>query len=165
MNSSGISRRIDELGRIVIPVEIRRKLNIKEGENLEINVLDNSINLKKMSVIDNYKNIIEELGNTLRSVVKGHIIFTNREKNIYSTDTELLYKDLDNNLLDKLNIHEEFFLIDNLFEKKEKFYVYPYYISSDIAGFLIIYDLDDINKYKCLLRYIVNYIHDKLSIY
>ena len=32
---SGVTRRVDELGRIVIPVEIRRLLNIKEGENLE----------------------------------------------------------------------------------------------------------------------------------
>lgn len=33
---TGIVRRIDDLGRVVIPKEIRRKLNIREGEPLEI---------------------------------------------------------------------------------------------------------------------------------
>lgn len=36
MKATGIVRRIDELGRIVIPKEIRRNLNIKDGEPLEI---------------------------------------------------------------------------------------------------------------------------------
>ncbi|MBR2875484.1 MAG: AbrB/MazE/SpoVT family DNA-binding domain-containing protein, partial [Clostridia bacterium] len=36
MKSSGIVRRIDELGRIVIPKEIRKTLRIKEGDYFEI---------------------------------------------------------------------------------------------------------------------------------
>ena len=36
MKATGVVRRIDELGRIVIPKEIRKNLRIKEGENLEI---------------------------------------------------------------------------------------------------------------------------------
>ena len=36
MKATGVIRRIDELGRIVIPKEIRKTLRIKEGENLEI---------------------------------------------------------------------------------------------------------------------------------
>ena len=36
MNVKGIVRRIDELGRVVIPKEIRKSLHIKNGENLEI---------------------------------------------------------------------------------------------------------------------------------
>ena len=35
MKATGVIRRIDELGRIVIPKEIRKNLRIKEGENLE----------------------------------------------------------------------------------------------------------------------------------
>ena len=38
MKATGVIRRIDELGRIVIPKEIRKNLRIKEGENLEIYV-------------------------------------------------------------------------------------------------------------------------------
>ena len=38
MKSTGITRRIDDLGRVVVPKEIRQTLNIKEGEPLEISV-------------------------------------------------------------------------------------------------------------------------------
>lgn len=47
MKSTGIVRRIDDLGRVVIPKEIRRTLGIREGEPLEIFVDDNIVALKK----------------------------------------------------------------------------------------------------------------------
>mgnify|MGYP002520521024 CR=1 FL=1 len=51
MANSGIIRRVDELGRIVIPKEIRRTLKIRDGEELEIFVDDDVIILKKFSKI------------------------------------------------------------------------------------------------------------------
>ena len=36
MKSTGVVRRVDDLGRIVIPKEIRRTLRIRDGESLEI---------------------------------------------------------------------------------------------------------------------------------
>lgn len=42
----GIIRRIDDLGRIVIPKEIRRKFKINEGAPLEICIIDDGILLK-----------------------------------------------------------------------------------------------------------------------
>ena len=47
MKSTGIVRKVDELGRIVLPIELRRTLNIEEKDALEIYVDDNSIMLKK----------------------------------------------------------------------------------------------------------------------
>ena len=48
---AGIVRRIDELGRIVIPKELRRTMRIRDGEELEMNqVSDNEIIIKKLSV-------------------------------------------------------------------------------------------------------------------
>ena len=47
MKTTGIVRRIDELGRIVIPKEMRKNLRIKTGDNLEIMVNDDTIVLKK----------------------------------------------------------------------------------------------------------------------
>lgn len=44
---TGIIRKIDELGRIVIPIEIRTKLNIKEKDQMEIYVEKGLINLRK----------------------------------------------------------------------------------------------------------------------
>lgn len=51
MKATGIVRRIDDLGRIVVPREIRRQLKIKEGDPLEIFLTtDNEIVLKPFKV-------------------------------------------------------------------------------------------------------------------
>lgn len=47
MKSTGIVRKVDELGRIVLPIELRRTLDIAEKDALEIYVDSNSVVLKK----------------------------------------------------------------------------------------------------------------------
>ena len=47
MKSTGIVRQVDELGRIVLPIELRRTLDITERDSLEIYVDGSSIILKK----------------------------------------------------------------------------------------------------------------------
>lgn len=47
MKSTGIVRKVDELGRVVIPIELRRTLDIAEKDSLEIYVDDDRIILKK----------------------------------------------------------------------------------------------------------------------
>lgn len=47
MNATGIIRRVDDLGRIVLPKEVRRKVGISEGTPMEIFTSDEGIVLKK----------------------------------------------------------------------------------------------------------------------
>ena len=47
MKSTGIVRKVDELGRIVLPIELRRTLEIDEKDSLEIYVDGNSVILRK----------------------------------------------------------------------------------------------------------------------
>lgn len=47
MKSTGIVRKVDELGRIVLPIEMRRTLDIAEKDSLEIYVEGNAVILKK----------------------------------------------------------------------------------------------------------------------
>ncbi|NMB16442.1 MAG: AbrB/MazE/SpoVT family DNA-binding domain-containing protein [Firmicutes bacterium] len=47
LKSTGIVRKVDELGRVVIPIELRRTLRIKEKDPLEIYVDEGNIVLKK----------------------------------------------------------------------------------------------------------------------
>ena len=47
MKSTGIVRKVDELGRIVLPIEMRRTLDIEEKDALEIYVEGSSVILKK----------------------------------------------------------------------------------------------------------------------
>ena len=50
MKSTGIVRRIDELGRIVVPIEMRRALDIGERETMEISVEGDGIVLRRVHV-------------------------------------------------------------------------------------------------------------------
>ncbi len=63
MKSTGIIRRMDELGRIVIPIEIRNQFNIAEKDPMEIYVDGSSIILKKFEpnciFCGNTKNLLE----------------------------------------------------------------------------------------------------------
>lgn len=47
MKSTGITRKIDDLGRLVIPAELRRVLNIKENDMMEFYVEDDKVVVKK----------------------------------------------------------------------------------------------------------------------
>lgn len=64
---TGIVRRIDDLGRVVIPKEIRRTLHIREGDPLEISVDGTSLILTKYRTSadyhDRFKEIVEDMGN------------------------------------------------------------------------------------------------------
>lgn len=57
MKATGIVRRIDELGRIVVPKEIRRTLRIREGDPLEVYTdREGEIILKKYSPVGELAN-------------------------------------------------------------------------------------------------------------
>lgn len=49
MKTTGIVRHVDELGRIVIPKEMRRVLGISNGDPVEINLVENRIEITKYS--------------------------------------------------------------------------------------------------------------------
>ena len=61
LKETGIIRKVDELGRIVLPKEIRKTLGIKDGEDLEIYIKDKAIYLQKYSRLWALKDISEIL--------------------------------------------------------------------------------------------------------
>lgn len=61
MKATGIVRRIDELGRIVIPKEIRRTLCIKDGDPLELFTEDGFIVFRKYDFTEPVAGIVERL--------------------------------------------------------------------------------------------------------
>ncbi|MFZ5974583.1 MAG: stage V sporulation protein T [Bacillota bacterium] len=72
MKATGIVRRIDELGRVVIPKEIRRTMRIREGDPLEIFTdRDGEVILKKYSPIGELSNFAKEYTDALSQVL-GH---------------------------------------------------------------------------------------------
>lgn len=80
MKLAGIVRRIDELGRIVIPKEIRKTLHIKNGENLEIFIQNDNIILKKYSELGNLQELSDTITKSLNQLLKENILITDTDK-------------------------------------------------------------------------------------
>ena len=80
MKTTGVIRRIDELGRIVIPKEIRKNLRIKNGDSLEVYLEDNSVILKKYSQIESLESISVDYVDAFNQIIKHNIIITDRDK-------------------------------------------------------------------------------------
>lgn len=74
MKATGIVRRIDDLGRVVIPKEIRRTLRIREGDPLEIFTdREGGVILKKYSPIGELSDFSKEYADSLQQSI-GHIV-------------------------------------------------------------------------------------------
>ena len=104
MKSTGVVRRIDELGRIVIPKEIRKNLGIREGENLEIFIEENKIVLQKQMIMDNAKQITEKLVNLVLDIYDINITVTNRDSVVISTDSDIKVDEKISNKLVKIMV-------------------------------------------------------------
>ena len=112
LKSTGVTRKIDDLGRIVIPKEIRKNLGIRDGESLEIFTEEDSIILKKHSEIEKFEDLGKKLSDLIENIFKVDVIITDREKVIVSTkgdeSDELINKLLDEELIYLIDNREEF---------------------------------------------------------
>ena len=97
MKATGIVRRIDDLGRVVIPKEIRRNLNIREGDPLELYTVDGGVCFKKYSVLSDNKVFFDKLykgltenDNYIVAIVDTDTIVSGREKYVGLTLSKAL---------------------------------------------------------------------------
>ena len=61
MKNTGVVRRLDELGRITLPMELRKTMNLKENDALQISVEDDKIILEKYTPCDIFTGSTENL--------------------------------------------------------------------------------------------------------
>ena len=80
MKTTGIIRRIDELGRIVIPKELRKNLKIGNGDSLEILLDGEDIVLKKYSPMESLETVANKYAESFYAVIKHSIIITDKSK-------------------------------------------------------------------------------------
>ena len=171
MKSTGVIRRIDELGRIVIPKEIRRNLGIHDGENVEIYTENDFIILKK----HNRLSTLSELANKLSTIIYNEFnyktIITDREKII---TTKGIQKKLENLLLppDYLKIIEEreikkeenyTFKINNE-ELTGNFIFIPIISLNDSIGLIIMYSDVSLTNELAIGKLISHILANKLEI-
>ena len=170
MKSTGVIRRIDELGRIVIPKEIRKNLNIREGENLEIIIDSNNIILTKHSPLFNIESIIKKLEENLSEIITDTILITDREKIIASSSQEYLNKNISYfvNFIDNrenyISKELESFKIGEE-ELKGYFTIVPIISFSDCFGLIIIVSNNYLKKENELLgKLVAKIISNKIDI-
>ena len=110
MKATGIVRRIDELGRIVVPKEIRRVLRIREGDPLEIFTdKDGEIVLKKYSPIGELSAFAQEYVDAIAASLGCGVCFCDLEQIIAVagiSKKDLLGKSLHRELEDAINDRE-----------------------------------------------------------
>lgn len=80
MKTTGIIRRIDDLGRIVIPKELRKNFHIRNGDVLEIFVDNDGIILKKYSPIESIEDTALRYVDSFNKVLKHNIVVTDKDK-------------------------------------------------------------------------------------
>lgn len=110
MKATGIVRRIDDLGRVVIPKEIRRTLRIREGDPLEIFTdKDGEIILKKYSPIGELSTFAKQYAETLAQTT-GHTICISDKDQIIAVSggsrKEFLQKHISKDLESVINERE-----------------------------------------------------------
>ena len=121
MKATGVVRRIDDLGRVVIPKEIRKTLRIKEGDPLEIfTEKDGEIILRKYSPIGELTEFATGYAETL-SKTTGHIAFITDKDTVIAVSGSSKKEYLEQNVSDEL---------EQLMEDKE---VYTSKENNDLA--------------------------------
>ena len=173
MKSTGITRRIDDLGRIVIPKEIRKNLKIIENEVLEIFINNDEIILKKFSPFNDSEKVLSDYIKVINDMTGNDVIITDRDKVILSSkklEEKLLNKKLSEYVNDLIENRSIFLsndmkgieVIDN--EKiKQNYYFIPFIIDSDVVGSIIMFsskEFDENSKSLLLIasKLLVNYI-------
>lgn len=84
MQTTGIVRRIDDLGRVVVPKEIRRRLNLREGDPMELFTDGNRLILEKYFPMGQYVGQAIEYVRAFQSVAQRYIFVTDTDKVIAS---------------------------------------------------------------------------------
>lgn len=110
MKATGIVRRIDDLGRVVVPKEIRRTLRIREGDPLEIFTdREGEIILKKYSPIGELGEFAKQYADSLNQTIGNIIAITDKDQFIAAagpTKKDLLSKGISRELEELINERE-----------------------------------------------------------
>ena len=85
MKSTGIIRRVDALGRVVIPKELRRTLHIKEGDPLELFVDGEYVCFKKYNTTELFAEALEDLADLMNDKELSECLSDEEQALIQST--------------------------------------------------------------------------------
>lgn len=161
-------RRIDDLGRIVIPKDIRKKLHIKNNEPLEIYIEDGEIKIKKYSSLPDIIEYIKYLVDIGTRITGNNYIITDREHIIASTNESLVDSSLDSKLDEYVSSSKEekninIDLIINDMSITGKANIVPIIIDNDRSGIIIEYN--NVLDSNYTIKIFKNLIEERLNNY
>ena len=162
MQEQGIVRRIDELGRLVIPKELRKTLRIREGDPLEIYASKDELVLKKYSPISSLKEISSAVADGIESLTEKTCIITDCDTVVYvssgknkdivgkniSKEMEKVLKDRKSIVLSRADGSNIIPVISGEDLEFENQIIVPMITGGDCYGSVILYDKDKTSRFN-----------------
>lgn len=156
---TGVVRKIDELGRIVIPKEIRKNLNIRNGEDVSIFVKDNMIVLKKYERALTIREISQKYINAFKKINDDVILISDKNSIISSSNFEYIDKKIDNKIFNLINERksEEGTVLNLGGEVINSAYIIsPIIVDTDAIGAVISLCKDRLNEKSKIFNNVIN---------
>lgn len=166
MKDTGMARRVDQLGRIVLPMEIRKKLKIVEGTLLNLSLDGEVIKLEKYSPILNFKqyaeDVLKECGDfTYLLCDDSTIVIANKS---YSA---LCNGKIENEQIEKVQdfeiVNDNISFTHNYISTFEHHLIFAIKKDGDLFGHLVFsFDKEPSNEVFAVCKFISKYISSKL---
>lgn len=156
---TGVVRKIDELGRIVIPKEIRKNLNIRNGEDVSIFVKDNMIVLKKYERALTIKEISQKYINAFKKINDDVVLISDKNSIISSSNFEYIDKKIGNKIFNLINERksEEGTVLNLGGEVINSAYIIsPIIVDTDAIGAVISLCKDRLNEKSKIFNNVIN---------
>lgn len=161
MQETGIVRRIDELGRVVIPKEMRKTLRIKEGDPLEIYTDKENLVFKKYSPITSIGDFAKIVADGIEELTEKTCLITDNDTILYISKSrmkDIIGKNISEKLLDVLKNRKSVVscrtdggsivpICDDQDFQMENQIIVPIISGGDCFGACILFDRDKLSKF------------------
>lgn len=164
MKETGIIRRMDELGRIVIPKEIRKRMSIENGDLVDIFVYEKQIILKKYHPLNELNSMLGKFSEAVKDAYPYGFLVLDKESIVFSSFDELIGK----------TVSKDFYMKANDFVGREcpisslnfgmdiqaafDLFILPIEKFSDLFGYVIVIDNMITQKHKEFCSIFTKYI-------
>ena len=166
MKSTGVVRKIDELGRLVIPKEIRKSLNIRSGEDIEIFIEEDKIVLKKYQKMLSAKENAQKYIDALTKITSDKVLITDKEIVIASTHSKETNEKIDNKTIELMNERKSetgkrIKIGSRIYD--ENYHIMPIIVDADAVGSIIILKDKEINEEdKTIVKLLNAFIQEQI---
>lgn len=163
MKDTGITRRIDELGRVVIPRELRKTFRMKEGDPLEFYTDSDQLIIRKYSPIASVESGAKDIADSIVELAEKTCIIVDNDKVIYVSSNKLkeleskeISLELSNALVERKSLvlsradgGQVLPIIDEDNLDIENQLIVPIMARGDVFGGVILFDNDKENRFGC----------------